>query len=187
MPLSEVILTENVPSLGAEADLVKVRRGYARNFLLPTGKAIEATGASVRLINHLQAKRAEREAREVTEAEELARKLNKLHLHFDLETGQVGKAFGSVTAKDITDKVESEVKDLKLPRHAIVLERPIKESGDHDVSVKLHSDVTATVRITIKFPAQQQDVAAEEDEGRPARRRKSESADSESAAAQEEA
>jgi len=185
MPLSEVILTENVPSLGAEADLVKVRRGYARNFLLPTGKAIEATGASVRLINHLQAKRAEREAREVTEAEELARKLNKLRLQFDLETGQVGKAFGSVTAKDITDKVESEVKDLKLPRHAIVLERPIKESGDHDVTVKLHADVTATVRITIKFPVQQKQV--DEEEERPARRRKFESAEAESAPAQEEA
>ena len=70
MPTTEIILTENVPGLGAEADVVKVRRGYARNYLLPRGKAHEATPASLRQVDALKAKRAEREARELNEAEE---------------------------------------------------------------------------------------------------------------------
>ncbi len=82
MAHSEVILTANIPSLGAEADLVKVRRGYARNFLIPQGKALEVNPSSLRQVNHLKAKRAEREAREVTAAEEIASKINKLELTF---------------------------------------------------------------------------------------------------------
>lgn len=179
MAHAEVILTQNIPTLGAEADLVKVRRGYARNFLIPRGKAIEATGASVRLIKHLQAKRAEREALEVTAAEDLARRINKLHLNFELETGQTGKAFGSVTARDITEKLEAELKDVELPKHAVVLEKPIKESGDHEVSVKVHADVSATIRLSIVAP-----VKAAPAEERPARvsRRKAESEAAESEA-----
>jgi len=69
MPSTEIILTENVPGLGAEADLVKVRRGYARNYLLPSGKAYEVTPASLRQLDNLKKKRAEREARELNEAE----------------------------------------------------------------------------------------------------------------------
>jgi large subunit ribosomal protein L9 len=172
MAYAEIILTENIPSLGAEADLVRVRRGYARNYLLPRGKAIEATSASIRLINHLKAKRAEREAREITEAEELARKINKLELTFELETGQAGKAFGAVTAKDITDKLIAQLKDVSLPKHAVVLEKPIKETGKHEVSVKLHPEVSATVKVLIT--AAKPDNKAEESEAasRPARKRK---------------
>jgi ribosomal protein L9 len=80
MPLTEIILTENVPGLGAEADVLKVRRGYARNYLLPHGKAHEVTPASLRQIDALKAKRAEREARELNEAEELARRIGKAEL-----------------------------------------------------------------------------------------------------------
>ena len=75
MPSTEIILTDNVPGLGAEADIVKVRRGYARNYLLPHGKAHEVTPASLRQLENLKKKRAEREARELNEAEELARRL----------------------------------------------------------------------------------------------------------------
>ncbi|MBA3351747.1 MAG: 50S ribosomal protein L9, partial [Blastocatellia bacterium] len=75
MPSTQIILTENVPGLGAEADVVKVRRGYARNFLLPTGKASEVTPRSMRQLDTLKAKRAEREAKELNEADELARRI----------------------------------------------------------------------------------------------------------------
>lgn len=153
MAHAEIILTESVPNLGAEADVVKVRRGYARNFLLPTGKAIPATRASVRQINHLKAKRAEREALEVTAAEDLARKISKLDISFVLETGQSGKAFGSITAKDITDKIAALLPDIELPRHAVVLDKGIKESGEHEVTVKVHHDVTAKVKVVVKAPA----------------------------------
>lgn len=150
MAFTEVILTTNIPTLGAEADMVKVRRGYARNFLIPQGKALEVTPSSLRRVNHLKAKRAEREAREMTAAEELASKINKLTLEFTLETGAGGKAFGSVTSKDIHDKLMERLKLDELPKHAVAIERAIKESGEHQVPVKLHPDVTATLRIKIE-------------------------------------
>jgi len=153
MANTEIILTANIPSLGAEADIVKVRRGYARNYLLPQGKALEVTKSSLRQVNHLRAKRAEREAREVTAAGELASKINKLRLSFTLETGETGKAFGSVTAKDLHDRIIAELKLEDLPKHAVALERPIKETGDHELPVKLHPDVTATLHIKVVSPA----------------------------------
>lgn len=152
MAHTEIILTTNIPSLGAEADIVKVRRGYARNFLLPQGKGLEVTKSSLRQINHLKAKRAEREGREVNAAEELAGKINKLKISFVLETGETGKAFGSVTAKDIHDRIALELKLEELPKHAVVLDRAIKETGDHEVSVKLHPDVTATLHLKVTAP-----------------------------------
>src|SRR5215211_7400421 len=103
MANSQVILIENIPGLGAEADVVKVKAGFARNFLVPTGKAYEVTPATLKKLNTLKAKRAEREGRELNEAEELARRINKLRLTFTLETGEGGKAFGSITAKDLAD------------------------------------------------------------------------------------
>lgn len=149
MAHTEVILTQNLSPLGAEADIVRVRRGYARNFLLPTGKALEVNPGTLRSINHLKMKRAEREAREITEAEELASRIQKLKLTFILETGETGKAFGSITSKDITERVEAELKNVQLPRHAIALDKGIKETGDHEIAVRLHADVTAKLRIKV--------------------------------------
>jgi large subunit ribosomal protein L9 len=149
MAVTEVILKENVPGLGAEADVVKVRRGFARNFLVPQGKAFEVTPANLKRLNLLKTKRAEREAKELNEAEELARKINKVKLDFILETGETGKAFGSVTAKDIEDKLKAET-DIAVDRHRIRIERPIKETGEMEVPIQLHGDVTATLKIEIK-------------------------------------
>src|SRR6266404_5687508 len=126
MPSTEIILTANVPGLGAEADVVKVRRGYARNYLLPQGKAHEVTPASLRQLDALKAKRAEREARELNEAEELARRIGKARIVFTLETGETGKAFGSVTAQDIVNRLK------------------------HEVPIKLHHDVTAQFVFQVK-------------------------------------
>jgi large subunit ribosomal protein L9 len=152
MAVTEVILKENIPSLGAEADVVKVRRGFARNFLVPQGKAYEVTPANLKRLNLLKAKRADREAKELNEAEELARKINKVKLEFTLETGETGKAFGSVTAKDLEDKLLAEA-DIKIDRHRIRLERPIKESGEIEVPIQLHADVTATLKVEVKAHA----------------------------------
>ncbi len=121
MAVSEIILKENVPGLGAEADIVSVRRGYARNFLIPTGKAYEVTASNLKRLNLLKVKRAEREANELNEAEELAQKLNKLKLEFVLETGET-----------------------------IQLDRPIKESGEQEVPIRLHATVTAALKLDIK-------------------------------------
>jgi large subunit ribosomal protein L9 len=149
MPLTKLILTENIPGLGAEADVVKVRRGYARNYLLPRAKAYEVTQGALRKLDALKQKRAEREARELNEAEELARRISKARFIFTLETGETGRAFGSVTAQDIMNRVKNEL-GAEIDRHKIVLERPIKDTGEHEVAIKLHHDVTAQLVFQVK-------------------------------------
>jgi large subunit ribosomal protein L9 len=149
MPSTEIILTENVPGLGAEADVVKVRRGYARNYLLPRGKAYEMTPSTLRQLDNLKKKRAEREAGELNDAEELARRINKARLTFKLETGETGKAFGSITAQDLVTRLKNEM-GVDIDRHKLHLEHPIKTTGEHEVQIKLHHEVTATLRFDVK-------------------------------------
>jgi large subunit ribosomal protein L9 len=173
MAITEVILTEKIASLGAEADIVKVRPGYARNFLIPQGKALEVTASTLRRINLLKTKRAQREAQELNDAEELARRINKLKVSFELETGETGKAFGSVTTSDIAEKLKAELGGkTEIDRHRIQLERPIKESGTHEIAIKLHSDVVAKFSLTVKKKggdeAQGQPADAEASDERPA-------------------
>jgi len=149
MPSTEIILTENIPGLGAEADVVKVRRGYARNYLLPQGKAYEVTKQSLRQLDNLKAKRASREAAELNAAEELARRIGKLRVTFTLETGESGKAFGSITAQDLVKRLKNEL-GSDIDRHRLVLEHPIKATGEHEVPIKLHHDVTAKFVFQVK-------------------------------------
>lgn len=174
MAYTQIILTENTPGLGAEADVVKVRRGYARNFLLPQGKALEVTKASMRKLDMLKAKRAEREAKELNEAEEIARRIGKSKMVFTLETGETGKAFGSVTANDIAMRLKNEM-GVEIDRHRIVLEHPIKSTGEHEISIKLHHDVTATIKFQVKSATEPKpeasDAAETDSKTRPPRRR----------------
>ena len=154
MPTTEVILTEKVTNLGAEADVVKVKRGYARNFLIPRGKALEVTPTALKRLNLLKAKRAEREAKELNEAEDLSRKINKLKITIEIETGEQGKAFGSITAADLAERLKSELGGkIEIDRHRIQLDRPIKETGAHEVPIKLHSDVVAKLNLNVKAKA----------------------------------
>src|SRR5438309_9145410 len=148
MPSTALILTDNVPALVAEADVVKVRRGYARNYLLPRGKAYEVTPAALRKLDTLKKKRAEREARELNEAEELARKIGKAHLTFTLATGESGKAFGSITTQDIVNRMKNEL-GLDIDRHKVVQGRPIKDTGEHEVAIKVHHDVTSQFKFDV--------------------------------------
>ena len=149
MALTEIILTENIPGLGAEADVVKVRRGYARNFLLPQGKAYELTKSTLRQLDNLKAKRAAREAAELNEAEDIGRRIGKLKVVFTLETGETGKAFGSITAQDLVKRLKNEL-GHEIDRHRVVLEHPLKTTGEHEVLIKLHPDVTAKFVFQIK-------------------------------------
>src|SRR6476646_3979304 len=150
MPTTEIILTDNVPGLGAEADIVKVRRGYARNYLLPRGKAHEVTPASLRQLENLKK----------NEAEELARRINKLRVTFKLETGETGKAFGSITAQDIVTRLKNEIGE-EIDRHKIHLEHPIKTTGEHEVAIKLHHDVTVNFKFEVKSAHEEQAKAVE--------------------------
>jgi large subunit ribosomal protein L9 len=146
----EVILKEKIQHLGLEADVVKVKAGYARNFLIPEGKAFYVTAGNLRRLNGLKAKRAEREASELNEAEELARRINKMRMSFTLETGETGKAFGSITTNDIAERLRAELGGREIDRHRIALEHPIKSTGEHEVSVKLHSEVVAKLKVNVK-------------------------------------
>lgn len=160
MATTQILLTANIPGLGAEADVVKVKAGYARNFLIPQGKGYEVTPVTLRKINALKAKRAEREASELNESQELARKINKLKLTMILETGERGKAFGSITTKDIADKIKAEL-GIEIDRHKVVLERAIKDTGAHEIPIKLHHDVVATLNVNVKSSAEPATPASE--------------------------
>ena len=156
MANAQVILKEKIEGLGAEADVVKVRAGYARNFLIPQGKAYEATKSNLRHVEALKSARARREAEELVTFQETATRISKLKPKFTLSTGQGGKAFGSVTSIDIHKELEAA--GIVIDRHAIELEKPVKKSGKSEINIKLHPQVIATLTITVE--------AGEEEEGK---------------------
>ena len=158
MATTEVILREKIGNLGAEADVVSVKAGFARNFLIPEGKAYEATSANLKHLESLKSQRVKREADEFAAAQETAAKIKKLKLDFTLETGQGGKAFGSITSIDIHKGLTD--KGINIDRHAIQLAGPIKTSGKKDIEIKLHSEVSAKLKINVKVDGEEQ--AAEE-------------------------
>ena len=154
MALTEVILREKIDNLGAEADVVKVKAGFARNYLIPEGKAYEATKGNLRQIANLQASRAKRETEELNDAQALATKISRLKPKFTLEVGKNGKAFGSVTSIDIHKSLEDH--GITIDRTAIQLEKPLKSTGKTDIEVRIHPEVTTSLTITV--------TAAEEEE-----------------------
>ena len=149
MATVQVILKQKITSLGAEGDLVKVKGGFARNFLVPQGKAFEATKGNLRQLEILKKVRAEREAKETEEAEKLAVKLKRLKLKLTLATGQGGKAFGSITALDIQKAVAESSAKIELDRHDIQLEKPIKTTGTFEVPVKLHGGIECFLKVIV--------------------------------------
>ncbi|MBK1829739.1 50S ribosomal protein L9 [Verrucomicrobiaceae bacterium R5-34] len=154
MATTEVILREKIGNLGAEADVVTVKAGYARNFLVPQGKAYEASKANLKHLESLKAQRVKREAEEFQVAQDVAAKIKKLKLEFTLETGQGGKAFGSVTSIDIHKQLSD--KGIEIDRHALLLEGPIKTGGKQDIEVKLHSEVTTKLKIDVKVEGEEE-------------------------------
>jgi large subunit ribosomal protein L9 len=147
----QVILKEKIPSLGAEADIVSVKAGYARNFLIPRGKAYAATAGNLRQIANLKAKRAEREGAERAEAQNTVARLRKVTLKLELSIGQGGKAFGAITATDIAAAIADQAK-VTVDRHAIDLEKPIKTTGKHDITVRVYHDIEAVVKLEVSTP-----------------------------------
>ena len=145
----EIILKEKVDGLGAEADVVKVRRGFARNFLLPRGIALEATKGNLRQVESLKEARAKREAEELEQANKIANRINKQRLKLTLSTGQGGKAFGSITTKDIQEALAGTDAGIELDRKAIQLDAPIKSSGKFDIPVDVHPDVDCRIRLQV--------------------------------------
>lgn len=148
MATTEVILREKINSLGSEADVVTVKAGYARNYLIPQGKAFEATKANLNHLESLKVQRVKREAEDLENATKLAGKIKKLKLSFTLESGQGGKAFGSITNIDIHKELSE--KGIEIDRHIIHLDGPIKTSGKQSIEIKLHPEITSTLNIDVK-------------------------------------
>src|SRR5688500_13341822 len=149
MSKTEVILTHNIVGLGAESDHVKVAPGYARNYLYPQGLAIPLTGANKRRIEVLRQRRAEREAHEFNTMSELSKSISKLTCTIKVKTGEDGKMFGSVTSGTIADELKH-LFDITLDKKKIHLDHPIKTLGDHEVELRLHPEVTTTLKVHIE-------------------------------------
>ncbi len=143
----ELILRENIESLGKTGDLVRVKPGYARNFLLPRGLAFEATEGNKKRIAGEAKARAVRDAAERAEAEALAAQIGALALTFTAKAGEDGKLFGSVTSSDIAEQLEGH--GFTIDKRKMELEHPLKELGFHAVPIKLQHDVHAEVKVTI--------------------------------------
>jgi len=140
MAHSEVLLVKPVEGLGGEGDQVKVRAGYARNFLLPRKVAVPVTSANRKHVEALKKRRGEREATELNGANELAGKLEKTSLAFAVTTGEGGKMFGAITVNDLHDKLVAA--GFTIDKKRIHLHTPVKTLGKHTVKIKLHADVS---------------------------------------------
>ena len=145
----KVILLEDVKSLGKKGEVVNVSDGYARNFILPKKLGVEATSKN---LNDLKLQKANAEkvaAEQLAAAKELAEKIEKLTITLKMKAGEGGKAFGSVSSKEIAAAAADQLK-LDIDKKKLVLPEPIKTFGNHEVPVKLHKDVTAklTVKVT---------------------------------------
>jgi large subunit ribosomal protein L9 len=143
----QVILLENVPSLGKAGDQVKVSDGYGRNYLIPKKKAVVATEKSLKVIEHQKRQVQQRMEKSKKDAEKMAQQIAKFSCTFAKTIGESGKLFGSITSMDI----ESYLKEngMEVDRKKISLEEPIKNLGMFTVPIKLHPEVTAHLKVWV--------------------------------------
>jgi len=143
----QVILREDIEKLGKIGDLIKVKDGYARNYLVPMKKAIEATPKNVHAMEHARKMVSDRLRKLKKEAAADADRIKALSITIKAKAGEEGKLFGSVTSMDIADALKAQ--GVVLDRRKIVLDEPIKRLGDHAVPVKLHTDVVVDLKVTV--------------------------------------
>jgi large subunit ribosomal protein L9 len=143
----QVILLENVPSLGKAGDLVKVSDGYGRNYLIPKKKALPATEKSLKVIEHQKRQVQQRLEKGRKDAEKLGQQIEQLSCTFAKTVGESGKLFGSVTSMDIEHYLKEN--GIEVDRKKISLEEPIKNLGMFTVPVKLSAEVTAQLKVWV--------------------------------------
>jgi large subunit ribosomal protein L9 len=143
----KVLLKADVDNLGSGGEVVKVRSGFARNFLLPRGLALPATEGNLSRVQELQRAAAARKQEEKTAAEELGKKLAGISISIARAVGAEGKMYGSVTVKDIADAYAHA--GVNLDRKRISLAEPIKQLGSFEVTAKLHSEVTIPLKVEV--------------------------------------
>ena len=144
----QIVLLEDVKALGKKGEIVKVSEGYARNFIIPKKLGVEKTTKN---LNDLKLKKANEEkvaAQHLAEARELAEKLEKASVTLSIKAGDNGKAFGSVSGKEIGKAIQEQL-GLDVDKKKLVLPEPLKTFGTHEVPVKLHRDVTAKLSVKV--------------------------------------
>ncbi len=158
----DVILTENVKNLGTIGEVVKVKPGYGRNFLVPQGLAVEASEAKLKELEHHK-RQLNRKAEKLSqEAADVKARIEAVECTFVHKASEEGKLFGSVTSMEIAESLAAH--GIELDRRKILLEQPIKELGEHAIDIKLNAGVNAIVKINVISEDAQQvaaDVAAE--------------------------
>jgi len=143
----EVILRADVPELGRRGDIITVKAGYARNYLLPRKLAMEATPGNRKQVADMKAAGARREATEMTAAESLAAQLAEITVELSAKAGESDQLFGSITAMDIAEALEA--KGFSIDKRKVQLEEPIKTLGEYPVPVRLHREVTGSVKVVV--------------------------------------
>jgi large subunit ribosomal protein L9 len=144
---TRILLREDIDDLGARGEIVRVRAGYARNYLLPRKLAVEATNSNVKQIEQERAALLKREAKERSSAEGQAEQLGKLVLTFKRKAGELGALYGSVTSMDVTEALQE--KGYEIDRHRIHLREPIKRLGDFQVPLRLHRAVSIDLQVKV--------------------------------------
>lgn len=147
----KLILKKDMPNLGEAGEVVDVKPGYGRNYLIPQGLAYVASEANLKKIEEERAREAERRRRDRLEAHRRAAQLEGLLLTFHERAGEDGKLFGSVTAADIAEKANQEGElDFELDKKAVELDDPIKALGDSTVTIRLHAEVEVEVEVRVE-------------------------------------
>ncbi|MCB0076395.1 MAG: 50S ribosomal protein L9 [Anaerolineales bacterium] len=145
-----VLLIEDVPTLGRTGDVVSVKPGYGRNYLLPQGLAVLATKGAVKQADTLRRNAERRRARDLSDAQDFAKVLGELLLTFARKVGDKGRLFGSVTNADVAEQISEQMQlSEELDKRKVLLEEPIKALGDFPVHVYVHPEVTATVAVRV--------------------------------------
>src|SRR6266536_6152022 len=143
----QVLLREDIDNLGARGEIVRVKAGYARNYLLPRNLAVEATANNVKQIEGERAALVKRETKERSTAEAQAEQLRNLTLKFERKVGEAGVLYGSVTSMDVAHALKDQ--GYEIDRRRIVLREPIKRFGNYTVPVRLHRDVTVELPVSV--------------------------------------
>ena len=144
----EIVLLQDVKSLGKKGQVVKVNDGYARNYILPKKLGVEANAKNLNDLKLQKANDAKVAAEQLAAARELAAKLQEASVTVSIKAGEGGRTFGSVSTKEIGKAVSDQLR-LDIDKKKMVLEEPIKSLGTHEVPVKLHKDVTAILRVKV--------------------------------------
>lgn len=144
----KVILMQDVDSLGLEGDIVEVARGYARNYLVPQGISVEATNGNLKILEARKKKIMAKRMKDKEGAERIKEKISQVVLNIKSKAGEEGKLYGSVTSRDIAQELENN--DVIVDRKKIIIEEPIRNLGEYEVSIKLYPEVLAQIKVIVE-------------------------------------